>query len=441
MRFIFGTLFIFTLVMWGLWILQRDEGVATRGPVTASAPAVGPGDLRMDLWVDRNRVAPTEPVPFSLTIQNPNATEVSNLNLEKFSDDGFQEAGDCWSESKPSCTKAGQAVIHGGLPSVLPAGGSVQIVATLRAAKNGRSAIGGLVSWRGALGSRTKLIVSSPITIEPEYSAFGRATRSFVKDVGWPIALAIIGYFFKIAEGIQTRLRETWNVMFQLSHDRAEKYWMPLAATLKWMQIAHEKSPRDQAFAFFFLLRLWRQMVDVSREIGGFFLKTHVTEEMLSSCWSVILIWSMKAFGTKREEAALTLSSSVMSYPDFQDRYASRHLFAALARSYSAQSENALDLVVTLAAVMEQVLDYEMNRPYAPWYEDPVTPFDVARFDQNVAKLTRSQEYLATHSLLPFPEAEMGPLRETLNEAMAEIQRYRAFVVRDRRYLQKLLAV
>jgi hypothetical protein len=439
MKFILGALFVFTLVLWGLWISQREEGVPPRGPVVAVAPAAGSGDLRIDLWINANRIDLNESVPFTLTVQNPNAWKVTGVKIVRFSHDGFSEPNDgCWQQGRPICTEAGPKLKGA---TEIPELGSLQIVGTLDATDSGRSVIGALLSWNSAAGPRSKAVTSVPVTIERPYAAISRATRLFMKDLGWPLALAILGYLFKKAEETQTRTRETWSVMFQLSHTRAEKYWMPLSATFYRLAAAYEAGDFDMAF--FSLVRLWRQMVNIQREIGGFFLKTHITEDLLSSIWNVIAIWSNLVFGHAREEAALALKTTAMSYSDFAKKYASQPVFTRLRTIHDGQSSNVFQLIATLAALMEQVLDFEMNRPYANWYEDGSASFDIQAFDDAAATFESVRQHFISHSLPLVSASSMQRLRDAMAEVAKGIQRYRTFVVGDQRkqYLGKVFAM
>ncbi|HUR82618.1 MAG TPA: hypothetical protein VM733_17795 [Thermoanaerobaculia bacterium] len=437
MRLLIGFLFAGTLLMWILWVAQREEGSSPRGPITATTVATGAGDLRVDIWIDKSRVLVGDPLTCIITVQNPTTEPVADFHIVTFSHEGLvpvltKDTAQCWAGGVPSCIELDRKTVPG-VPGELAAGKSVRIFASLRADEAGRSSIGGLFAWQGKMGSRSKSLIAAPVTVEKAYSAVGRATRNFIKELAFPLALALLGYLFKKAEDAQTRLRETWGVMFPLSHDRTEKHWMPLTATLGWMTRSHAEVPRRDDFCFFFLLRLWRQMIDASREVGGFFMKAHVTEEVLTSCWNVILLWSMATFGDEREQGALALSSRIMSYSEFLETYASRAVFRRLRTKYASQSENALALIASVARIFYETLVHEINRPYNVWYDDGWAKFDAESFEEAVALFRTHRDHLRSHSLVGLSGDVMETLRTAMDDLDSDVRRYLRFVVADRR--------
>jgi hypothetical protein len=407
-----------------------------RGPVSAVAAAAGSGDLRIALWINANRIDLTDPVSFTLTVQNPNPIAVTGVKIARFSHDGFSEKDSgCWHDGSPICTETGEKLRSA---TMIPAQGSLQIAGTLVGDDSGRSVIGVLLSWNSSAGPRSKAVMSAPVTIEGRYTALGRGTRQgprLAPRSGHPgISLQESR---RVADAHARNVERHVPVEPHADReilDAALRYVLPDCCRIR---------SGDDGMAFFSLVRLWRQMFDVQREIGGFFLKTHVTEDLLSSIWNVIAIWSNLVFGHAREEAALTLETTAITYSDFEKHYASLRVFTKLREIHDGQSRNVIQLIATLAALMEQVLDFEMNRPYVNWYEDGPAPFDVDEFAASAAIFNSVREHFVSHELPSVSAASMKVLRDAMAEVEKGIRLYRTFVVSDQRrqYLGRVFAV
>jgi hypothetical protein len=238
MRYLIGALFAGTLALWILWLAQGEELAPPRGPLTAVSPGLAPGDVRIEVWTDKSRVTVGKPLTCTMTVVNQLPVGITFFRLVAVNHEGFQPASPSsgarsrWNGDRLESFEADGKTSYGSIPTTIPAGHSITMIAPLVAQDPGRSMVGGSFAWQAGDAGRSRSVNAGPVLVERAWWGAGRATRTFLKDIGWPIVLALLGYFFKKAEEAQTRLRETWSLMFPLSHARAEKYWMPLASSM-----------------------------------------------------------------------------------------------------------------------------------------------------------------------------------------------------------------
>jgi hypothetical protein len=175
---------------------------------------------------------------------------------------------------------------------------------------------------------------------------------------------------------------ETWNKMLPVSHEYASKYYLPVSNAAERLAAFLEK--KNDEVAFFYLLFLWKRMIETINGVGGFYFKSLLGETLAVECWhrqkesllgpddaplNLKVKGSMALLGPTETFQAFTVKlESLNSDPTFQNSDVQKGL--ELFREWTKNDGNVSDLILVLKAFCA-VLDYEANRPYEYWYDPP----------------------------------------------------------------------
>ena len=190
---------------------------------------------------------------------------------------------------------------------------------------------------------------------------------------------------------------ETWNKMLPVSHEYASKYYLPVSNAAERLAAFLEK--KNDEVAFFYLLFLWKRMIETINGVGGFYFKSLFGETLAVECWhrqkesllgpddaplNLKVKGSMALLGPTETFQAFTAKlENPNSDPTFQNGDVQQGL--ELFREWTKNDANVSDLILVLKAFCA-VLDYEANRPYEYWYNPPAR----LKVSEEVEKLLRS---------------------------------------------------
>ena len=396
---LFAAFLFFLGYVW--WLKTVDEAISptAKTALAASSPALEhTDDIRLDAWIDDNRVNDKGPVKFWINIQNPAAHPLTDVAVTLRAP-GFRVSSASWVMKPPKGCDQNVTV---------PPQGAITCEGNLIA--GGAPGIYGLssfVDWQALGARRRKPISVSPIIVEQprirNTTLVVRAVHSFFKDLGISITLVGLAFMIKWVEEERERKRQavsardsqvqqTWTVMLPKAHANAEKYYMPIASAALNFASLQKKGYDKKDEALFYYLLFFARIRGMINAIGGYYLKTREGEQILEAIWLVIRGYSNEVFQREDREAVTDRMATVMSYATFKRKFAADpDLTAALA--VLAQRFNDKFMYFSFDAVLLQlyneIIYYEMNLTYDFWYR------------------TRS----------PFPEEELRERLERVEEA------------------------
>jgi hypothetical protein len=385
------------LALWFARVSQDAVPSDPAGSIVVTNRPVPADDLRIEAWIDRNRLNIGEHATLSLTIENPstNKQAISNLTIA-VSKPAFEVPRDsrgqpvCWTGDSPACILGSGAARKP--PKDLAPGESLVAVAGVVAGEPGKQSLTITVSWTDSKGSwRRGSVVLKPIECESparrRASLLVRGAQSFLKDLALPFVLAGLGYFLKKfdddrkdaredAEKEQARVAQTWNLMLPKSHANSEQFYLPLASTVDALIVAFERlrpegEPFDKLFYFFCL---WlRQLRAMQTAIGGFYLKNRESENFLSDVWDALIEWVDResVFSRDLRDRVLLLIEPSTTFAAFNDLGGTESIENARKRMKKIVSDPILpefEQRIRLLRLFVAVLGFEMNRPYEVWY-------------------------------------------------------------------------
>ncbi len=400
-----------SLLLWlsaQLLLALPAVGQAPTGPTAAPTP----GLVVSSGYVESKRIASGEAFPIWITFENRTGQEVLGLRFVDFRTAGLQTRGACWVPVNraapkgprfPSCIPdSAQPAAPSPLPQRLAPGEAVTVVGDLvRTGRSGEFMLTGMYQWTDAQGvQRRALLPVGPIEVTKNWEDWRTRVREdlptvlkevvlpLAKDLAWPLAAFLLGVLFKAGEQKRAALQQTWNQMLSTSHETAKNYYMPVSAAANWfLATLRPGAVQDQDESFYYLALLFRRMRYLVDDISGFYLKDRTGEELIVSCWAVILDSFVSSFpsGTGVEQKELLVATIE---PEEALRQYKRKLSAAPVPGFPFPARAQLiqireqfkswtlradfpKLDVPVLTLFYVAIDYEINRPYDPWYGEP----------------------------------------------------------------------
>jgi len=417
---------VFLIGLVGLtWMAVKWGRAEKLEPAVGVSPgaAVATGRV-VDVYagLSQSRVEVGKPVRFWLTIHNRTALPITNVSLEPAGLSGFQISTRCWrpAQGSKSCIPP-EAPVRGA--STSPASPDDLLVRSLAPCQT--LSIWGEFSASEHQEKQTLFVTlrwvshdqhpsqyAVPLGAIAADAASDKAKErwafvvAFYKDLGIPLLLVLLAYLVKKweegrehrrqkAESDRQQLLQTWNQMLPVSHKDATKYNMPFNSALGGAvghfkaclkaQDAGNPAPSmadgtvKNAFYYFLLsLRRYRSLYD---DRGGFYFKDRTGERITAYCLD-----RMFALYVRQEAGLFEITSRAIStlQPHEKAGVFMPRLEACLANAATTPIENDLYCayegflawiptdefrqVVPLLDALNQVLDFEINKPYEFWY-------------------------------------------------------------------------
>jgi hypothetical protein len=385
------------VALWTFHVFEDDSRAGAKSALTATTPARGSNDIRIDGWVDDSRVQHGDQVAFWINVQNTSGQPIQNVSVISFRMPGFEIPANaaCWDKVRrvPCFAR----------PKLL-AGDVATLEGQLRAGStSGKYALSAVIVWTDSANVRRRKPISiGPITIENAAQRYVflslKAAQTFVKDLALPLALAWLAFYLKkIEDGREearkniaearaaqeealedsrndarrlaaeraAQLQQTWNLMLPKAHDNAVNYYMPVAADAQNAEGYHGKEAR---FAVFFYLRFLSQMKAMTDAISGFYFKNRDGEEVASQLWEALKVSADSVLSRPRREWVQDTVLPKMTFRTFDERLAGRKMISETEQIIDANHE-WFAKQMPLLRLFRLILQYEMNCAYEFWYE------------------------------------------------------------------------
>ena len=360
------------------------ESPTTKTALASASPAIDERDIRLETWVDDNRVSENQEIAFWIATYPPANGYADEIRVLTFRSPGFVPVDPkCWSATNtPICVEPVGPLPLGARP------GGVTFIGKLRSTTiSGRYGLSIVVGWfddRGVL--RRKAIQIEPLTIENtaerRKSAITDAIKSFFTDLGLPLVLAVLAYFLKkyeeerersskAAEEHGQQIQQTWTLMLPKMHQNAERHYMPISGDARSVHDYHASGDIDVTF-FFFLLFL-SEMRRMINRIGGFYFKHRSGEDMAHRLWAILLMRADNVFGRREREHAQVVVKPSDTFEMFSSGIGATDARIVAMRSTfrqpSTQAYFAVDAV--LCEMLSSIVGFELNCAYEFWYGRP----------------------------------------------------------------------
>lgn len=378
-------------------------------------------------YVESKTIASGDSFPIWISFENRSDREIRNLHFVDFRTAGLKTDGRCWvpvnpsapaGPSFPACIPdSRQPTVPTPLPDHLAAGQAVTVTGNLlRTSRAGEFMLTGMYAWTDVNGLEHRaLIPVGPIEVTKDWEDWKSRVREdlpavlkdvvlpVVKDLAWPLVGFFLGLLFKSGEQKRAALQQTWNQMLSTSHETAKGYYMPVSAAANWLITTFQPgSVNDPDEPFYYLALLFRRMRRLVDEISGFYLKDRVGERLVMECWDLIFDSFIGSFpgetGAGEKELLMSTISpneSLREYkqkispvPSYTFPFPDRAKLLEVRKGFDrwTQRENFKKLDLAVLAVFYLVIDYEINRPYDPWYAEP-QPFEIYKTLEQEKKL------------------------------------------------------
>lgn len=415
--------------------MGRRLAASLLGLALLAPPAIGQAtgtDTRTGLvvssgYVESKRIASGDSFPIWISFENRSDREIRDLHFVDFRTAGLKAAGHCWVPVRPrvpagprfpSCIPdSPQPNLPSLLPRSLGPGQALTVTGDLlRTSKSGEFMLTGIYGWTDAGGYEHRaLLPLGPIEVTKDWEDWkGRVREDFptvlkdvvlpvAKDLAWPLVGFLLGLLFKSGEQKRAALQQTWNQMLTTSHETAKDYYMPVSAAANWFLGSLESdSTSDPDEAFYNFALFFRRMRKTFDEISGFYFKDRVGEELAIQCWNFIFDSFVGSFpnrtGAENKELLMSTISPAESLQEYKRKLSpdATYAFPFPARAKLLKVRQRFDQWVTrdefkkldlpILTVFFLVIDYEINRPYDPWYAEP-QPFKIYQVLEQEKKL------------------------------------------------------
>jgi hypothetical protein len=403
------------------WELPQPQG-QTRTAVLSSTDGEDAKDLIARGWIQSNRVSPGDKVHFWITFVNASGHDVQGLQLLFLQTPGFKPVAPCWTSSKPQLPSCFEGTSS--LPGFLKSGASVTLWADLQASSSpGRYGLSAVFSWKNPEGARArKALLLGPVDITYPLadSVFPILQKVYLagKDFGLPLALAVLTFLFgakeqkrkderelaeqrrkedldfverrhkeeqeaaeqkrreaqKQDDERRAQIQQTWSQLLQKHLNDAQRHYLPMAAKLMYLLSRIQRQPPETRECFYWLMAFMRRMKFTADNIGGVHLKSRLAEEIFVSAWVALRDAVENRLGKVERVQALDSMKYNESLADFETRFTGNSLFSALENKFGdwlSDQNDPFACQVCLIMVMLHVLEYEANRPFEYWYQEP----------------------------------------------------------------------
>lgn len=383
--------------------------------------------LQMSAFVPKNVLRPREPLPVLLTLTNTSAGELAVVRMT-------------W---VPNGFALDHQLAFGGK---LPAQSTKQLgfgISTEEA--RGEFSPAMMVWWRGEDGiERWRVVTIGPLRVESGSQTriiwMARILQLTVKDLGLPLVLAFLGFWFKkkedtraaadraaaearsikdheAAEERSLRDREAaeqraakdrsaaesrasrqqvFSILLPKSHDDARLYYLPMQGAADMIPpvyaayIANRTSVNAADEFYYQIVMFVRRMRHIQLNIGGFLFLSLAGEEVLALSWTGFKR-RLDESATKAEIAEVLdlIKDPMLSLAAFNRLAKEAQPLSALRKSMLAwvdQQPGKFDEAMTYHLLFRTVLGHELNRVYELWYGRPLE-FDTAAWRVLIEKL------------------------------------------------------
>ena len=177
------------------------------------------------------------------------------------------------------------------------------------------------------------------------------------------------------------RSRETRKALLPGLLEHTQRYYMPINRSVKNILAAAKEAcapgSTDQRQFAYWVLICCRRFRALREDLGGFHFKDRTGETVAVLAWTAFNDHVEKKFGLKRKDLALDLLQPNESFAKFEDRFENwgtgalfHGLEADATHWLQAGAPDNFAALEPLLTVLTCVLSFEMNRPFAYWYDE-----------------------------------------------------------------------
>jgi len=367
---------------------------AAASPVK-SAPLTGTGILE----AAAARAGRT--IEFIAILKNPNPVPMRGLRLAYLEPPEYNMEYICWLQNGAKHCENNPKYLPALNISIAP-NRDTTMWGQLRILKpHDKGKVIAIFSWTDDNGNASDLdITFGDLTAQGWCKYYGGRFYTFSKDFALPTVFIFFGFAYqwwdkkresKRQKKDQKRahILQTWNSMLPISHEYATKYYMGVAANgkgvLGWLDKYHKavasSSPLEAAEsshrAFFEMATLGRTLRHLSDQVGGFYFKDRIGEELVSNCLDYFRDLCYGSTTDLYRNFSLLLDHVEVDEKlgKFYEKEGSatgavQLIFVTAFRGFSTwlAAKDHQESVDALRAFIG-LLEYEMNRPYQYWYE------------------------------------------------------------------------
>jgi hypothetical protein len=372
----------------------RQQSIAA-GPTSPTETETA--GVRIRGWAERSKISPPEAFAFWLTVENRSGAPLQRLVLRELRAPGFVPAGACWNRAGlPQCQPADHVAIQPlGLPLNLGPGDVAGLTAELSPSGSELgSVITGVFAWQAPDGAQKLGAVEiGPIQVVEQRVSFGTvmadAGYSFVKDLGLPLVVGFLAYYFQQTHQERARRDEIRRSFLERATDNAVHYLLPLVQAAQSLQSQAEKlrlhrqaAVRDDwRTGLYYMVLFLKRVRDLAFKGGGFMLEDTRGEVVLQLSGNLVFERARDRLGYFEISLAQDLMEGHESVTQFWAQAASRQrsLFGGTGTRQQAIArleDSFKDWVLTtfaenddLLSIYSDVLLFEINWLFAPWYE------------------------------------------------------------------------
>lgn len=368
---VLAVLALLVLDFWVEWARAKDQAGAA-GPTPVSVNRTN--ELRLRGWAARSRVSTSSSMRVYLTVENRSDKRIDDVHLF-FTGHGFEPAG--W--------------IH--LGAFAPGAATTHPVDLKALNETSSGIITSGVHWRVGKSLTFTTVAIGPVEVRTKEGLgliLSRAVLSFFKDLALPIVLVLLAYAVQRLQQEKTSHQETFHAMLPRAHENIVRFLLPILSSahrfLRYFDPrVSQPSLQQTLFNLLFILKGMRSLVFKG---GGIFFTNITGETAVQACWREILGIVETKFGAQQVSEILDEWGSVESFTALKKKFKTvgepaRTSFANMEKTLGewvnqGKIDSDLLLLILVLRVFYDVMQYEIDKIYGPWYRDEPPVFEQA---------------------------------------------------------------
>jgi len=404
----------------------RERARGARVSVSSSTdPSLG--GLKLQGWLQQSRVYRGQTVRLRFIFENHSARKITGLRFVDLQAPGFE-----WPPSWTAHIEGPARIRWTGsqLDPDLNPGETETIEADLKPTRDsyGVFSVTAFVGWDRAATAASPVAetVHVPIALGPveittpwreHLALFSNRTYRVGKDLTLPVLLALLAYLFqKRQQGLEAidqrqrddrekrdhdqreqreRSQQIWNSQLPRLHEIAEKHYLPIVTTIRYLGDAWGRLPNSPVkkkeqqvnlclYCFLLALRRFKFLRD---EKGSLFFKDRSGEEVASAALFSLYFHVKKQFGEDGRERILKRIEVTDDFDKFLQKLQHDDVLQHCREVFVAWIEDtqitngSFPQCLHILTIVRHIFKFEANRPFDEfWYGSPAK-FDVDSVD------------------------------------------------------------
>ena len=358
---------------------------------------------------------------FWVNLKNKGNADLASLRLVKFPDD-YELIKVCVLDNKgtPACIdRTALNAKQGEVAPQLAKGQSLTVWGELKpqAEKTHKAEVlNTVVAWNVPPGGpgHSMTVPLGENQVQGTFEGAPWISDLIIKGLAIPFVLAVGGIVWnevnKRRESRQHKKEEdrafrseTWKQMLPVSHNYAAKFYLPVSTAAE--RAIRALGRADNRLAFFYFLLALKRVAETTNEIGGFYFKDLMGEQLAGAC----LTKFRQAFlGPESQPCALALRGSAEilkaseTFESFERKFAStaggNFKIAILVAAWTHFNQALTDAdrmrrTRLYLTGFYTILDYEANRPYEFWYQNEIKMDADKETEETLKEIAREKHF------------------------------------------------